>query len=213
MNELVHPLAENYASAYTTAHDALLEIILQYTKANHAQPHMLSGHVQGRLLATISKMVKPKKILEIGTFTGFSSLCLAEGLTDDGELHTIELRSDDAAIAQNFFSQSAFEKQIFVHVGNALEMIPQLQKNWDLVFLDADKVNYLTYYQLLIEQLKPGAIIVADNVLFHGDVLATTIKGKNAIAIDAFNKFVAQDDRVEQVMLTVRDGLTIIRKK
>jgi caffeoyl-CoA O-methyltransferase len=213
MNELVNPLAENYASAYTNAHDALLEIILQYTQANHRQPHMISGHVQGRLLATISKMLQPQNILEIGTFTGFSTLCLAEGLHPNGELHTIELRSDDAAIAQNFFTQSAFEKQIFVHVGNAVDIIPQLQKNWDLVFLDADKVNYLTYYQLLIEQLKPGAIILADNVLFHGEVLAKEVKGKNAIAIEAFNKFVAHDVRVEQVMLTVRDGLTIIRKK
>jgi predicted O-methyltransferase YrrM len=151
--------------------------------------------------------------LEIGTFTGYSALCLAKGLRENGFLHTIELREEDATISQNYFAKSSQSEQIILHRGNALDIIPQLKEEWDLVFIDADKTNYINYYELTLQQLKKGGIILADNVLFHGDVLKETISGKNAIAINNFNEHVAKDDRVQQVILTVRDGLMMILKK
>jgi predicted O-methyltransferase YrrM len=156
-------------------------------------------------------MIRPQKILEIGTFTGFSALCLCRGLSENGRLHTIELREEDAATAAKYFAL-AEEKRIIMHIGNALEIIPQLNEQWDLVFIDADKVNYIQYYELTLPFLKKGGWLIADNVLFHGEVLEEEIKGKNAIAIHAFNNHVHSDSRTEQVMLTVRDGLLVIRK-
>ncbi len=211
--DIINKLAENYAAAFTTETDELLKEIEHYTMQNHPQSVMLSGPVQGKLLEMISCMVRPKKILEIGTFMGYSALCLAKGLAEGGELHTLELRDEDADIAQNYFTKSSQVNQIILHRGNALEIIPKLNETWDLVFIDADKVNYVNYYELTLPQLKKGGIIIADNVLFHGEVLEEKITGKNAIAIDAFNKHAAADERVQQVMLTVRDGLLIIQKK
>lgn len=156
-------------------------------------------------------MLRPLKVLEIGTFTGFSSLCLATGLLPEGEIHTIELRQDDAKISQKYFDM-ANDKRIVLHVGNALDIIPQLKQTWDLIFIDADKLGYIEYYELTLPQLRKGGFILADNVLFHGEVLQDTIKGKNAKAIDRFNKHVASDKRVEQMILTLRDGLMLIKK-
>ncbi|MDQ6890233.1 MAG: O-methyltransferase [Bacteroidota bacterium] len=211
--DIINKLAENYAAAFTTETDELLKEIEHYTMQNHPQSVMLSGPVQGILLEMISCMVRPKKILEIGTFMGYSALCLVKGLAEGGELHTLELRDEDADIAQNYFTKSSQANQIILHRGNALEIIPKLNETWDLVFIDADKVNYINYYELTLPQLKKGGIIIADNVLFHGEVLEEKITGKIAIAIDAFNKHAAADERVQQVMLTVRDGLLIIQKK
>jgi caffeoyl-CoA O-methyltransferase len=191
----------------------LLQQINRETYATHAQPHMLSGHVQGKALEFISCMMQPKYILEIGTFTGYSALCLAKGLQEDGELHTIELREDDANICAKNFSKSALNKKIHLNIGNALEIIPDLPFKWDIVFIDADKSGYITYYEMLLPRLNESGLIVADNVLFHGQVLEEQISGKNALAIDAFNKHVAADERTEHVMLTVRDGLLLIKKK
>jgi len=174
---------------------------------------MLSGKTQGRLLSMLSRLAQPKRILEIGTFTGFSALCLAEGLAEGGRLHTIELRPDDAATANSYFKLSVWNEQIILHLGNALEIIPNLDEVWDLVFIDADKVSYLDYYKLVLPAVRNGGLIIADNVLFHGEVLAEPITGKNAVAIQAFNEYVAADNSVETVMLTVRDGLMLIRKK
>lgn len=211
--ELVNTKAEQYAKNNTSALDAVLDEIEIYTLANHPHAHMLSGHVQGKVLEFFSKMIAPERILEIGTFTGFSGLCLAKGLTNDGKLVTLELREDDAAIAKNYFVKAGMETKIDLHVGDALEIIPTLQENWDLVFIDADKVNYINYYELTLPSVKSGGWILADNVLFHGEVLEENVKGKNAKAIHAFNEHVANDDRVEQAMLTIRDGLLLIQKK
>jgi predicted O-methyltransferase YrrM len=158
-------------------------------------------------------MLQPKYILEIGTFTGYSALCLAEGLAHNGELHTIEIRKEDAEIAIKNFKFVEKNKQLILHCGEAQRIIPTLPYQWDLVFIDADKVSYIEYYEMVLPQLSERGFIVADNVLFHGQVLEDTIEGKNARAIDEFNKHVANDLRVEQVMLTVRDGLLLIKKK
>ena len=210
--ELINEKAEQYVAEFTSQQDAVLQQIEMETLAAHPHAQMLSGHVQGRVLSMLSNMIKPRSILEIGTFTGFSALCLAKGLVEDGLLHTIEIREADAATAAaHFFKANAGDK-IKLHIGNALQIIPTINEQWDLVFIDADKVGYIDYYELTLPLVKPGGYIIADNVLFHGQVLEKEISGKNAIAIHAFNKHVQADKRTEQVLLTVRDGLMIIRK-
>ena len=211
--ELINAKAEQYAKINTSALDELLSEIEMYTLANHPHAQMLSGHVQGKVLEFISKMIAPKRILEIGTFTGFSALCLAKGLTGTGKLVTVELSADDAATAEKYFAKAGMKSKIDLHTGDALKIIPTLQDNWDLVFIDADKVNYINYYELTLPSVKNGGWILADNVFFHGEVLKDIVKGKNAKAIKSFNEHVKNDDRVEQAMLTIRDGLLLIQKK
>jgi predicted O-methyltransferase YrrM len=210
--DLLHPLVQAYAEKYTSPEDGLLQQINQQTQA-HPQAHMLSGHIQGKLLELLSLLLKPRRILEIGSFTGYSALCLAKGLTADGKLHTIELREEDAAVAQQNFNLSDANDKIISHTGNALEIIPGLEEEWDMVFIDADKTGYIDYYKMVLPRLKKGGVILADNVFFHGEVLQPELKGKNAKAIQAFNEYIRQDDSVEQVLLTVRDGLMLIFKK
>ena len=174
---------------------------------------MLSGPLQGRLLQMVSSLLQPRRILEIGTFMGYSALCLAAGLGPEGRLHTIELREDDADLAEGYFRRANWGDRIILHRGNALAIIPTLREEWDLVFIDADKVSYGEYYQLVLPRVRTGGLIIADNVLFHGQVLEHPVEGKSARAIQAFNEMISADDRVEKVMLTVRDGLFFIRKK
>jgi predicted O-methyltransferase YrrM len=211
--ELVNPLAEAYAADLSTAEDELLQSVAAYTMLNHPHAHMISGAVQGALLTMLSQLLQPMYILEVGSFTGYSALCLAKGLQPTGKLYTIELREQDAAIAQGFFNKSLFGHQIIQMVGNAKEIIPTLPQTWDIAFIDADKTGYIEYYELILPKLKTNGLIIADNVLFHGQVLEQTISGKNAKAVHAFNLHVKNDQRVEQVMLTIRDGFTVIRKK
>ena len=206
-------LADNYASQYTSSESELLHIISEETIKNHKQPHMQSGHVQGRFLSFVSNLIQPEYILEIGTFTGYSALCLAEGLQSMGQLHTIELRDQDAATAQGYFDRSNKKEKIILHTGNAKEILPTLPHLWDLVFIDADKVGYINYYESVLPRLSPRGIIIADNVLFHGQVFKKPVLGKNATAIEAFNNHILHDPRVEHVLLTVRDGLLLIKKK
>ncbi|MDQ6761901.1 MAG: O-methyltransferase [Bacteroidota bacterium] len=213
MIEIINDKAEKYAASFTTPTDELLTEIEAYTMNNHPQSNMLSGPVQGKLLELISRTARPSRILEIGTFMGYSALCLAKGLEHNGQLHTIELREEDANIAQNYFTKSSHHDQIILHRGNALNIIPTLNVEWDLIFIDADKVNYINYYELTLPRLKQGGIMLADNVLFHGEVLEEKIQGKNAIAINAFNEHVMKDERTQQVVLTVRDGLMLLIKK
>ena len=213
MADVILPSANEYAEQSSTTVDDLLQSIEEYTLQHHPKAHMISGKIQGKFLEMISCMVSPKRVLEIGTFTGYSAICLAKGLSQTGELHTIEIREEDAKIASSFIEKAGLAHQIKVHVGNAMDIIPNLGENWDLIFIDADKVNYIAYYELTLPLLKKGGWIIADNVLFHGQVLEKPLKGKNPEAIDAFNKHVAKDSRVEVVMLTVRDGLSIIRKR
>lgn len=205
--------ANEYAHLHTTPLAPLLQEILDYTEQNHPHAHMISGHVQGVLLQMLSRMKRPRRILEIGTFTGFSGLCLAEGLTDDGLLYTLELREEDAQTAQGYFDRSVQKDKIRLVVGDARTMIPQINEKWDMVFIDADKPSYLDYYEMVVPQVANDGIIIADNVLFHGEVLQDEVKGKNAKAIATFNAHVLQDERTEQVLLTVRDGLLVVRKK
>ncbi len=203
---------EQYADEITSAENGLLEEVHQQTIASHPLHHMLSGKVQGKFLTFISTIMQPKYVLEIGTFTGYSALCLAMGLQKTGELHTIELRAEDAATAELNFSKFNGHKKIHLHIGKALDIIPTLPYQWDLVFIDADKTGYIDYYEMVLPILNNNGLIIADNVLFHGQVLNDTLKTKNAKAIAAFNKYVAADKRVEQVLLTVRDGLLLIKK-
>ena len=210
--DIIHPLAQTYSEKYTTAEDSLLHEVAQYTYTEHAHAHMLSGHLQGKLLEAVSCMIRPRRILEIGTFTGYSALCLAKGLSKDGELHTIELREADAAKAQSYFDRSIYKEQIILHIGNALEIVGEIDQLWDLVFIDADKENYVAYFDRIFSSVKPNGFILADNVLFHGQVLKEEIKGKNAKAIQAFNDYVMARTDVEKLMLPVRDGIYIIRK-
>jgi caffeoyl-CoA O-methyltransferase len=211
--ELIPPIVQQYAERFTSPEDELKHSVAEHTYLHHPHAQMLSGHLQGRLLEMVSCMVKPAYILEIGTFTGYSGLCLAQGLIPGGQLHTIELREDDGATARTNFNRSDKAGQIILHIGNALEIIPTLPFTWDLVFIDADKVGYIDYYEMVLPLVRPGGFILADNVLYHGDVLESPVRGKNPKAIHAFNERVAADERVEQLLLTVRDGLLLIQKK
>jgi caffeoyl-CoA O-methyltransferase len=210
---IVSAAAALYANSFIDTTDDVLQQIDAYTQANHPKAHMLSGALQGNFLSILSKSIQPNYILEIGTFTGYSALCLAKGLTINGQLHTIELRQQDATTAQQFFNQSLYNNHITLHVGNAIDIIPTLPYKWDIVFIDADKTGYIDYYELILPQLQPNGLIIVDNILFHGQVLEADIKGKSAIAINAFNQHVKNDDRTTQVILTVRDGLMLIKKK
>jgi predicted O-methyltransferase YrrM len=204
--------AITYSDVFTTPADRLLQMILDETRAAHPKAHMLSGEVQGQFLSMLSCIKKPMHILEIGTFTGYSALCLAKGLDVAGKLHTIENRTEDAQTADGYFNQSKYAHQIKLHIGDAKEIIPTLPHIWDIVFIDADKTGYIEYYEMVLPKLAKGGIIIADNVLFHGEVLENTISGKNAIAIHAFNEHVKNDARTSQVLLTIRDGMLLIQK-
>lgn len=210
--DLIHPLVQSYAESYSTPEDGLLQEVADFTYKNSSEPQMLSGHLQGKLLEMISWMIRPRRILEIGTFMGYSALCLAKGLTADGELHTIELKEEDSAIAKGFFSRSMFKERIILHTGNALAIIPRLSEDWDLVFIDADKPGYREYFNLVLPKVRKNGFILADNILFHGQVLEGEIKGKNAKAISAFNEFIKERNDIDKMVLTLRDGLFLIRK-
>lgn len=211
MMHVIDPRAQAYAEKFTSPEDEGLREVARFTEETHAKAHMLSGHLQGKFLEMVSFMIRPRRILEIGTFTGYSALCLAKGLTDDGLLHTIEKRAEDAHTAGLFFKKNNVKK-IILHVGEALDIIGELEDTWDLVFIDADKVNYSVYLDTVLPRIRPGGFILADNVLFHGQVLEEEIKGKNAKAMHSFNETVAARNDVEKVMLTLRDGLYLIRK-
>ena len=210
--DLINPLVQNYAEKYSSPEDALLKEVNDYTMQNHPESVMLSGHLQGKVLEMISCMIQPRRILEIGTFTGYSGLCLAKGLAVDGLLHTIELREADAAKAKSFFARSSFADKIILHTGNALDIIPELDEVWDLVFIDADKPAYIEYFNLVLPRLRKNGFILADNILFHGQVLEEEVKGKSAKGIQAFNDFIKERKDIEKCVLTIRDGLYLLRK-
>lgn len=174
---------------------------------------MLSGFLQGSFLRFFSRLLQPGRILEIGTFTGYSALCLVEGLTASGQLHTIELRDPDADIAQSFFDRSSLGSKIVLHRGDALQIIPTLTETWDLVFIDADKTSYTEYFNMVFSNLRSGGFILADNVFFHGQVFGPLIKGKNAKAITTFNGLIKSRSDLQVLMLPLRDGLSLIQKK
>jgi caffeoyl-CoA O-methyltransferase len=210
--DIVNPLAQSYAEKYSPQEDPLLLEIEKGTQT-HPHAHMISGALQGKFLEIISQVLQPRFILEIGSFLGYSALCLVKGLQPEGELHTLELDEETATVARENFRKSKTGNKIILHHGNALELLKTLDKPWDLVFIDADKTGYIDYYQALVPRLKSGAVILADNVLFHGQVLENPVKGKSAKAIRLFNDMVLADERVEKMMLTLRDGVYLIRKK
>jgi len=202
---------QEYCEAHTSAESSLLKTINRDTHAQVLMPRMLSGQMQGRVLAFISQMIKPERILEIGTYTGYSALCLAEGLTKTGQLTTIDINEELETRVRNHFTQSVYSSQIDFKIGNALEIIPTLPHSFDLVFIDADKINYSKYYDLVFDKVKLGGFILADNVLWSGKILAPN-PDKDTRAILEFNKKVAEDGRVENVLLPIRDGIMVVRK-
>lgn len=210
--ELINPQVQSYAEQFSSEEDGLLMEINEWTLKNHSEYQMLSGHLQGKVLEMISWMIRPRRILEIGTFTGYSALCLAKGLTAGGQLHTIELREADAARAREYFNQSSTASQIILHTGNALSILPELDETWDLVFIDADKPVYIEYFNLIIPKVRQNGFILADNIFFHGEALEESPKGKSAKGIRAFNEFIKGRKDIEKVILTLRDGLCLIRK-
>lgn len=210
--ELINPSVALYAEKYSSAEDDLLKEVNEYTFQQHSEYQMLSGHLQGKVLEMISCMIRPRRILEIGTFTGYSGLCLARGLAQDGELHTIELREADAQKARSFFDRSQWSAQIISHTGNALDIVPKLEENWDLVFIDADKPAYIQYFDLVFPHLRKNGFILADNIFFHGQVLEENVTGKSAKGIRDFNEYIRERKDIEKVILTIRDGLFLVRK-
>ncbi len=203
----------SYASQFTTQEPPLLASLNRETWSKVLMPRMLSGHIQGRILSLFSHMIKPSRILEIGTYTGYSAICLAEGLSKDGQLHTIDINEELEDMVRHYFESSPYAHQLHFHLGNALNIVPTLDESWDLVFIDADKENYINYFDLIINRVRSGGIILADNVLWSGKVLQPTQQmDAETLALHGFNQYVAQDPRVEALLFPVRDGLMCLRK-
>lgn len=210
--EFISEDLKNYLLKYCDPEDELLKNIDRETNLKVSMPRMLSGHYQGRVLSMLSNMIRPARILEVGTFTGYATLCLAEGLTENGIIHTIDVNAELEDMVRANFSKSAFKDKIMYHLGDATKIIPEIDEIFDIVFIDADKKNNGTYYDLVIDKLRSGGIIIVDNVLWSGKVLEEIID-QNTTIITKFNKMVMKDQRVEKLILPVRDGLFIIRKK
>jgi len=212
--EFIDEKLDEYVCLHTSEEDDLLKELNRQTHLKVLQPRMLSGHFQGRFLSMISKMIQPTTILEIGTYTGYSGLCLAEGLKKDGKLVTIDKNAELEEFARNFFQKSAYSQNIDYVIADATKYIPTIKQSFDLVFIDADKGNYLNYYNLVIEMIPSGGYILADNVLWSGKVIEEkSMNDKDTKAIMEFNSFVMNDNRVENVLLPIRDGLFLVRKK
>ena len=211
--ELVSIAAEEYAARFSFAEDELLQALNLQTNETHTNAHMLSGHVQGSFLTLLSCLLQPKKVLEIGTFTGYSAISMAEGMPDDGVLHTIDYDDELESFLNDVFAKSEQAHKIKLHIGDALTVIDGMKEIFDLVFIDADKEEYLAYYEAVLPKVRQGGYMLVDNTLWDGKVLKPVDpKDKETIAIMKFNEFIAKDTRIEKVLLPVRDGLTLIRK-
>ncbi len=206
-SEAIH----QYCEQHSTPQSQLLSALERETHLKTILPNMLSGHLQGAFLSMLSKLIKPVKILEIGTFTGYSGICLASGLVPEGELHTIEFNPEMEEMIRKYISQCPQANQITLHIGNALQIIPELNGPFDMVFIDAAKTEYVAYYDLVFNKINIGGLIIADNVLWSGKVLEEK-KDKDTLAIDAFNKKMNDDRRIEHLIVPLRDGLHMIRK-
>ncbi len=205
---------EKYILAHIDGQDPVLQELERETFLHVLRPRMLSGHLQGTILTMFSQMLQPQHILEVGTYTGYSAICLAKGLADDGQLHTIELNDELESIAQKYFQKAGLSEKITQHLGDAKTIIPQLNEPFDLVFLDGDKRDYVAYFDLVIDQVRPGGIILADNILWSGKVVeALDEKDEQTKGILAFNQKIKDDPRVSQTIIPFRDGLMLIRKK
>ena len=203
-----------YAENHSQEESELLKELQRETHQKILQPRMISGHFQGRFLSFLSRLIQPKKILEVGTYTGYATLCLAEGLRKKGSIHTIDINEELFDFHKKYFNKSLYKNKIFSHQGDAKKIIPRLDFNFDLVFIDADKSNYSTYFDLILPKLNPGGIIIADNVLWSGKVLNDNIPDKDGetLGLKEFNDKVMADKKVETLLLPIRDGLMICRK-
>ena len=213
MSDIVNNKIEDYIRKNSSKEPEILKDLNKETYLKVLNPRMLSGHLQGRFLSIITKLIKPKKILEIGTYTGYSAICMAEGLIEKGIIHTIDINEELVSIQNKYFAKSKCNNSIIQHVGDARNIIKSINEKFDLVFLDADKENYIEYYELVIEKVKKGGLIIADNVLWTGKVVEPN-KDDDELTqylID-FNKMINEDDRVENIILPLRDGLNIILK-
>ena len=205
---------DEYVVKHSEDEPALLKALTRETYQKILQPRMLSGHYQGRVLSVLSKLIRPKVILEIGTYTGYSALCLAEGLDQKGVLHTIDINEELLDFQRSYFDKSDYGSQIFQHLGPAVDIIPTLDNNFDLVFMDADKPNYINYFNQIIDKLNPGGVILSDNVLWSGKVIEALDPNdlSTKIVLD-YNKLLKEDPRLETVLLPIRDGLTVSIRK
>ena len=213
MRDIVNNKIEDYIRKNSSKEPKILKDLNKETYLKVLNPRMLSGHIQGRFLSIITKLIKPKKILEIGTYTGYSAICMAEGLIENGIIHTIDINEELVSIQNKYFAKSKCNNSIIQHVGDARNIIKNINEKFDLVFLDADKENYIEYYELVIEKVKKGGLIIADNVLWTGKVVEPK-KDDDELTqylID-FNKMINEDDRVENIILPLRDGLNVILK-
>ena len=213
MSDIVNNKIEDYIRKNSSKEPEILKDLNKETYLKVLNPRMLSGHIQGRFLSIITKLIKPKKILEIGTYTGYSAICMAEGLVENGIIHTIDINEELVSIQNKYFKKSKCNNSITQHVGDARNIIKNINEEFDVVFLDADKENYIEYYELVIEKVKKGGLIIADNVLWTGKVVEPE-KDDDELTqylID-FNKMINEDDRVENIILPLRDGLNIILK-
>jgi caffeoyl-CoA O-methyltransferase len=203
---------ENYIAQHSQNEPELLAALNRETHQKVLQPRMLSGHFQGRVLSMLSKLIRPMHILEIGTYTGYATLCLCEGMQKNGSIDTIDINEELASIQKKYFDLSSWPTQIIQHIGDAMEIIPTLEKKYDLVFIDADKENYLNYFDLIVPMMNEGGIILSDNVLWSGKVLETPDpRDLSTNILLEYNKKLQQDPRVETVLLPIRDGLTVSR--
>ena len=209
---LVSPEIEKYIEAHTTGESDVLQQLNRKTQTDVLMPQMLSGKVQGQFLKFISQMVQPERVLEIGTFTGYAAICLAEGLTENGKLFTIDINEELEAIVKTHVEKAGLQNKIIQIIGNAAQEIEQLNETFDLVFIDADKQNYGLYFDLVIDKVRTGGIILADNVLWSGKIIQEQ-KDKDTQKLAEFNDKVQQDNRVENVIVSIRDGIMMIRKK
>ncbi len=211
MLTIVPEAIDQYANQFTTPEDEVLAELNRITHLKTLSPQMLSGHLQGKILSLISRLVQPSRIMEIGTFTGYSAICLAKGLTESGLLYTIDINVEFTDIAAEYFQKSGLKNKIKQHIGEGGKIIPLLNEKWDLVFIDADKTNYSNYFDLVIENVRTGGLIIADNVLWSGRVLDEN-KDTETRALYDYSVKVSKDSRVESLLLPVRDGLMIARK-
>jgi caffeoyl-CoA O-methyltransferase len=209
--DFIKPDIQEYSEQHTTDESSLLKKISRDTHAQVMMPRMLSGHLQGRVLSMISHMIRPRNILEIGTYTGYSAICLAEGLSPEGKLITIDINDELEERVRNYFKEAQLDSRVSFLIGNATEIIPTLKERFDLVFIDADKENYSRYFDLVIDRVNLNGFILADNVLWSGKVLNGNAD-KDTRAIVAFNRKIQSDRRVENVLLPIRDGIMVARK-
>jgi predicted O-methyltransferase YrrM len=210
---MIHPDFEAYSEKYSSPESDILNELNRETNLKVMLPRMLSGHLQGKLLEMFSDMLQPMQILEIGTYTGYSAIALCKGLQENGCLHTIDINEELEAISLKYFEKAGLKNKIKHYVGNAMDIIPTIHHTFDLVFIDADKENYISYFELVIDKVRKGGFIIADNVLWSGKVLTTTTHtDKETQGIIDFNKFITKDKRIENLLLPFRDGLMIMKK-